>query len=569
MQYKKEKDILIKCIIIFFAFLSVLWMLTQNNSLTYDDFTTIANARFTDYSKLFHFLPTKSYNDRPIGLMFIKMLDSMFGLNYQLYHIVFAIIHMINIYMVYRISQFIFNKNQEYALVPAAIFGIYPISLMAVSWISAVYDLLCCTFLLLSTLFFLKCIYQENYKIYNEIMSCFFFYIALRSKEMALILPIIFILYLIGILKNDFLHSRQKYILKFHFCIMFIYTFMLFNGGRDTIPKDNPYYQNFSPISLIQNAIKYLFIYFDWGNSTFGFRGYTWSAFIGVLAFIVVVIYSLYRLVKKDSCLFLSILAVGVSLAVVLPMVNMQHRLYLYIPSIFVGIMCAIFLLNLGSSLYNFSIYRVTLYLIGIAYLINFTPGYIDYRNNWLHVCQNDAKQLSQLEKLIPPAKGATVYVTNASEGYNIFYYGPGNSLRLLFNDSDLKINLVDTFPENPEPPYLLLNYNQADIIEMGRDDTPEQIFPPEIVSVYPEKIDTTASEEEFILIGVVPTVIHNNLKIVVNGTIYDNTTIGSEFISTAVPRIIIKNDKPLELKLLDTGTGLYSGPVYIGGGND
>lgn len=528
-------------LLFFFSLLSVLWVLSQKNSFVYDDVALLSEAHFSSYQSLFHFLPSASYNDRPIRMLFNKMLNDMFGLNYMMYHLVFVIIHLCNVALVYKIGVRIFGQDQKTgtysAILSAAVFGIYPTSLMAVSWISATCDLLSCLFVLLCIWFYLRANDGGAYSAFYSLLCLLFYYLSLRSKEMSLTLPLILVFYEIGMAMKEKRRVRISWYLLVSVLFMLFYTVLLFKGGRDKVLPDNPYYQNFHPGVLLRNAIRYLFLYFDWGNSGFLFRGYFPAAFPGVAVFCVGVIYSIYLLFKhRDFSLLFSILAIGIALAVVLPMVNMQHRLYLYSPSVFVGFACGFFLQRaFEKRKHNFS-WECMLLLIPSLYLIAYTPGMINYRAGWLATCEKDWSSIEQIEKMDVPAKDSTVYIKGASEGYNIFYYGPGDSLRLFYDDATLKTSLVNDFPMNPQKPYVFWKYNNKEIKEIKRDNS---TFKLNIISMYPPQLkrqELKLNSDGSMNLGIVCNEINPNLVVYLNGQ-PRQTTIGKDFISITVPK--------------------------------
>lgn len=542
MRESKMRIRLLLLLLFFFSFLSVLWVMSQANSLIFSDLTNLSNARFSSYQSLFRFLPAKSYNDRPIGLMFVKALNSIFGLNYTMFHFVFVIIHLINVALVYKIGMHIFNWEgntaQPYcAILAAAVFGVYPVSLMAVSWISAIYDLLCCLFTLLSILFYLKARAGGQYRAFYAVLFLIFYYLSLRSKEMSLILPLILLLYEVCMFLDSKNHIMITWYLWVSVFFMLFYVILLFTEGRDKISPESPYYQNFSFKNLFRNAIRYLFLYFDWGNAGFSFNKYSLSSLPGILLFLVIGIYSIYLLIRcKDFSLLISILTIGVSLAVVLPMVNMQHRLYLYLPSVFVGFAGGFLLQKAFERIKHNFCWEFVLLLIPCLYLIAYTPGMIGYRDVWLATCEKDQSAIEQIKKIDAPVQKSTIYVKGATEGYNIFYYGPGNSLRLFYDDSTLKTTLVNDFPKNPPKPYVFLECQNGKIKEIKRDGSPFQL---NILSIYPSSIDkrkVTLNPDRSLNIGITLNEINPNLVVYLNGQPMQ-TTIGKDFISAVVPK--------------------------------
>lgn len=564
----KSKTLLI--MLFTFAFLGVFWILRASNSLTMDDFSTISVARFKGYSELFRLLPAKSYNDRSIGLMFVKVLNDMFGSNYKMYHYIFVLVHLLNTALVYLVGIRIFKteeNNYIYATLMAAIFGIYPVSLMTVQWISAVYDLMSCLFVLLSMLFYLKARESDEYKIFYGVLTILFYYLALRSKEMALVLPVILVIYEIAKTIIDKKCIKLSWFLYFNIIFMFIYAGILFTSGMKDMAPDNPYFQSFNPINLLRNAIRYLIIYCDLGSSSFAYAGLTKSSIPLLIFFSCIIVFSIIIIIKfKDFSLFLSILCAAGSLTVVLPMVNMQHRLYLYIPSIFIGISCALFLKSLVKHLKMRNIWEYVFIIIPLLYLLSYMPGIIQFKECWKSFCNKDDYTIAQMQKIQSPVKGSTIYIKGASDGYNTFFYGPGNSIKLLFDDNTLNPILVDEFPENPEKPYLFWKYDNGNVVEVARDNT--QILKDntlKINSVYPTEIiknETKLNSDGTIFISATCNKISPNLSIVVNEKIL-STTIGKEFISAVVPAEMLKNSQ-LEVYVIDNEDNSISEKIII-----
>lgn len=539
-----------------FAFLTNFWVLKSSNSLTMDNFTTICNAKFNGYSEIFRLFPSKSYNDRPIGVMFVKILNDMFDSNYKMYNYVFLGMHFINITLVYFIGLRIFNKDKNsymYAILMAAIFGIYPVSLMTVQWISAVYDLMCCFFILLTVLFYLKAREKSQYNNFYGILTILFYYLSLRSKEMALTIPVILIIYELAKSLIDKKRIRISWFLYSKVIFMFAYAYILFTSGMKGFSTDNPYYQNFNPVILIRDLIRYLILYCDLGNSSFTYNGlskYSLPLFI-LCGFIVV--FSIFIMIKlKDFSLFLSIICVAGSFTVVLPMVNMQHRLYLYIPSIFISISCAVFLKSLIEHWNIKNQLEIVAVIIPLLYLLSFTPGIIQFKLYWEGFCKQDAYTLERIQKIETPTKGSTIYIKGASSGYNTFYYGPGDSIKLLFNDNTLNTVLVNEFPEDPHKPYSFWQYDNGNVTEVTRDISKTK----KEISVYPTEIvkgETKLNNDGTIFISVTTDNINNNYSIVVNNKKLP-TTVGKEFISTVVPAEML-NSNQLEVYIIDNET--------------
>jgi hypothetical protein len=183
---------------------------------------------------------------------------------------------------------------------------------------------------------------------------------------------------------------------------------------------------------------------------------------------------------------------------------------------------------------------------------MTYTSGIIGFREYWKEFCRQDAYTLEQLARIEKPSKNCKFYVKGASDGYNTFFYGPGNSLKLLFDDNSINTELVDDFPDNPEKPYIFLEYNNGNVTEISRSSSRIgdniSVFPSEII-----KGKTSLNDDGTIFISAACNKIYDEFAIMVNGNIMP-TVIGEGFISTTVPADML-NSSELEVSIIDNVT--------------
>lgn len=566
MTLRKKEDnshLFLLGMTLLFSFLSVLWTISPQNGLVYDDVTLLAEARFSNYADAFSIFPAMSYNDRPVRMLFLKVLNEMFGLSTVPYHLVFVGFHLWNVYLVYRVCEMMLccigmEKDRfVYSVIPAAIFGVFPTSLMAVQWISSTCDFQCCNFMLLSAYFYFKLKLNPQYTVQYTIFSLSFYVLSLRCKEMSLAFPVILLVYELAQYLRKRVWQLPWKTLAILNGFMLVYTAMLFAGGQSEVPQDNPYYQSFSPLLMLRNAFRYLCLYFDWNHGGFTYTQFQSSATWGLILFALIFVFSLWLLIfKKRAYLFLSLIAAGGSIVVVLPMVNMQHRLYLYIPSIFLGLTAAVVCMECKRCFSRFSVRLAVLALIPMLYFFNMMPGMVQFRASWLQTCAADQKEWKQLEAMESPVKMTTVYVKGAQEGYNIFFYGPGNALRLLYDDETLITVLVDEFPKEPQAPYLFLEYDDGQIREVKRNRSVDDFL--KINLIYPEELvltDEQLSGEEPVFVGLETAREWEDLQILLNGKSIQYTK-GDGFYSFTVPTDLLEVGKDLKVALYSEEAG-------------
>jgi tetratricopeptide (TPR) repeat protein len=132
---------------------------------------------------------------RPIQ-NFSYMLDyHFFGLNPFGYHLSNIILHILNVILVYFLILFITRKRSA-AFITGLLFAVHPVHTEAVTYISGRADLLVCLFMLLSITFFISYSrYRKSRKNIFYLLSLFCFVLALLSKELAIIFPLVLLLY--------------------------------------------------------------------------------------------------------------------------------------------------------------------------------------------------------------------------------------------------------------------------------------------------------------------------------------------------------------------------------------
>ena len=191
------------CIVLYFNSLS--------NGFVYDDYAVIIENKHIQHPiKSFPSFFNQSYFDiaageasyRPVATLSYYLIYAIVGLNPLGYHLFSVILHLANVVLVYLLVNLIL-KDRPTALVAGLLFACHPALTEAVDCISYNEDLLAAFFYLLAFLFCLKSSpngLKSDRK--NYILSLLFFLLGLLSKEMAITLPAIILLYDLSI-KNE------------------------------------------------------------------------------------------------------------------------------------------------------------------------------------------------------------------------------------------------------------------------------------------------------------------------------------------------------------------------------
>lgn len=157
-------------------------------------------------------------NYHPLTLLVLSLEYNYFGDDPMGFHIVNLFFHLINIFLVFIIFQRISGKLLVAAIV-ALLFGIHPMHVESVSWISGLKDVLYSMFFLWSLWCYL--IFIDKKKIQNYIFALILFLFALLSKSMAVTLPVVFILI-------DYFMSRKPLVKHFSEKIPFFVLSLIF-----------------------------------------------------------------------------------------------------------------------------------------------------------------------------------------------------------------------------------------------------------------------------------------------------------------------------------------------------
>jgi tetratricopeptide (TPR) repeat protein len=168
-----------------------------SNGFVFDDLAVIVeNEHIKDLVKNLPSFLNASYfkiaggeaSYRPIATLSYYLLYSIAGLSPFYYHLASLILHMSNAVLVYLFLGSILRSNLS-ALAAGLLFACHPALTEAVNCISYNEDLLAALFFLLALLFYLK----SGFITYG--LSLLFFLSGLLSKEMAITLPAIVVLY--------------------------------------------------------------------------------------------------------------------------------------------------------------------------------------------------------------------------------------------------------------------------------------------------------------------------------------------------------------------------------------
>lgn len=181
-----------------------------NNDFVYDDLLLIVNnpivKSYSNIPAIFthHFFHNSGFESnitfyRPITTLSYLFNYKLFGLSVFSFHFFNIILHIINATLLFFFAKsYIFHREKDAdltAFIMALLYSAHPIHTESVSFISGRTDLLATTFIFSSMILFFK--WYQNNRFKFMVLSVVFYLLALFSKELSLVMPIIIFLILL------------------------------------------------------------------------------------------------------------------------------------------------------------------------------------------------------------------------------------------------------------------------------------------------------------------------------------------------------------------------------------
>jgi len=138
-------------------------------------------------------------NYHPLTILVYAIEYHFFGLSEKGFHAVNLVLHLANVVLVFYAVSLLSGKI-EIAAIASLLFGIHPLHIESVAWISELKDLLSTGFFLASWISYFR--YLNGFRKKYLLLSILFFTISLLSKAMAVSLPFILLL-------TDYLKDRK------------------------------------------------------------------------------------------------------------------------------------------------------------------------------------------------------------------------------------------------------------------------------------------------------------------------------------------------------------------------
>ena len=173
-------------IVIFLAYIPAL----KAGFVNWDDGDYVTdNALIKSFSNLKLLLTTPVQgNHHPITMLSLAFNYAISGLDGWSYHLLNLLLHLLNSFLVFRLAMLLSNRNTIIAFTTAVLFGIHPMHVESVAWVSERKDVLYSLFFLAGLITYTKYVDTGSRKQY--FLTILFLVLSLLSKPAAVIFPV-------------------------------------------------------------------------------------------------------------------------------------------------------------------------------------------------------------------------------------------------------------------------------------------------------------------------------------------------------------------------------------------
>jgi len=174
----------------------------ENGFVNWDDYVYVyknSNIQSLDFRFLkWASSAVVSSNWHPLTILSYAVDYAFWGLNPIGYHLTNIVLHAVNTFLVFVLAYKLISYSKLPAIFISAIiallFGIHPLHVESVAWVSERKDVLCGVFFLLTIISYIRYISDVSRKRLFYFISLIFFIFSLTSKPMAVSLPVVLLI---------------------------------------------------------------------------------------------------------------------------------------------------------------------------------------------------------------------------------------------------------------------------------------------------------------------------------------------------------------------------------------
>jgi Tfp pilus assembly protein PilF len=192
---------------------------------------------------------------RPLFLVTLLLEYKIWGLKPYGYHLTNIFLHACNsLFVFFLIKKLLKGKEVVFPAMGAMLFAVHPVHTESVSWISGVTDLILSAFFLSAFLFYLE--YRKTQKKQYFSLCLIFFTFSVFSKEVAVMFPLIVILY-------DYIYEKKTYLYSAGSLFLVVLIFIVLRKlalGEDSALRINLSVPLDIPVMFLASYVRLMFI---------------------------------------------------------------------------------------------------------------------------------------------------------------------------------------------------------------------------------------------------------------------------------------------------------------------
>ncbi len=306
-------ELLTAAVCLYLCWHAISWALQPGLFMILDE---ISNLHMFMGGLSWHFatiLPHFAYNDRPVGFALERYWFEAFGFHYRPQLLFFLSIHFANLLLGFFLMRRM-GASVPATLAALCVFGTLSTTAQTVTYLGAIFDVLCLFLMLACTLAFL------SKKPGAAALSALLFYLALRTKEFAIVLPLLLlaIAYFEKTLHRLWIHLSI-------WAVFLVQYGVLIRRMIPTIPAGNPYTIHADPRTILTS-----FLFFT--SLIFHEEAHPRRAALILLLVIAIAAYALYR---RRGWILWAVAAYVLTLLPVTIIPGNRAQFYVYAPAIF------------------------------------------------------------------------------------------------------------------------------------------------------------------------------------------------------------------------------------------
>jgi protein O-mannosyl-transferase len=368
IETKQEKfNVIAAYVFVALAAFAVYYNSLSNEFVFDDDSVVLGDQTITSLSNIPKYFTGELGFHKVIGRYYRPIVSATYAVDHALwglkpfgFHLTNILIHVLNCVLLFALLRLIFegsvSKFKDYAiLIGTLVFAVHPIHTEAVAWVSGRTDSLSCTFFFAAFIYYLKYSKPVESKLSNLVLGLLFYLLALLSKEMAITLPAVIILYDLVINRMSI---KQVLSEKSKVYASFILLSVLYLVLRWAVLKDVPqresyfYFYGKDFATALFTMLQTLPFYFKLAVFPVGML-YHYSGYLPYVnsiaeptvifaaAFVIIIGFTVYYLYKRFPMVSFSLIFFFLTLLPVLnivPTMNFMGDRFLYLPSVFLSL---------------------------------------------------------------------------------------------------------------------------------------------------------------------------------------------------------------------------------------